>query len=654
MNEVSNDDEYTSVISSYYSLLKTSILRRESSEFIGGLPITLLRKHIFNILQPSKVYPGYSKYTVTSKVDGTRLLMFINEEDPNNPGFRQIHFIDRSMKIYVLSNKAKYTLPSIKGPKMIIDGELVFFKDKKSHYYLPPSDTEYLSFMAFDILYGPTDIKIEDVQLDIMPLYGSANSMIGPLGGKQWDYAKRLRILKNLIIPTKNNGNYPPLSLQFCDSEFFRIEFKQILYVSNIKNISDVESFIHNDFEEFRRRYYTFLNTKCSSSKINNSLMMSKLSYDGLIFTPIDTEYIIGNWNKFQNTQYKWKPTREQTIDFYVENTNLTQKLPGKSKLFKVVNLFIMSRGKLQEFDFDNSSVGFVDPRFEIKTGQIAEFGFSEKDKSFIFNRLRMDKDKPNAWRTAETVKDSIKYPVDINLISELQSSKSKELLIETADNYLKRKQLNRTLLCTGNLNIVQLFTAEKINELLKNNSDAEFEIRVGKIRGKSFVPGVSEDFFENTKKLFTFMNWSSTLSNYVDTFKDRVRTRYKYVPEISRLVKLESIVKDSLSNIDIDLNTVADFDIRFSAANENISSFTVEFKDATKIKSKDRISFSAENSNIRVDITEISTLILKGSNLEKQGDKEYQIEFEMLNNNYIEMINFLNYYISEIGMIWD
>ena len=196
MNELSPvDPEYKRVLSSYYDLIKTSILRQDKEEFIGGLPITLLRRHVINLLQKSRKYLGYSKYTVTSKVDGTRLLMFINEKDPNDDSRRKVHFIDRSLKIYTLSNKEKHYLNSVRGPKMILDGELVFFKGGQSHYYLPSSDTEYLSFMIFDILYGPTSVKIEDIMMDTQSRYGSANAMAGPTGGKQWDYGRRYFIV---------------------------------------------------------------------------------------------------------------------------------------------------------------------------------------------------------------------------------------------------------------------------------------------------------------------------------------------------------------------------------------------------------------------------------------------------------------------------
>ena len=134
--------------------------------------------------------------------------MFINEKDPNDDSRRKVHFIDRSLKIYTLSNKEKHYLNSVRGPKMILDGELVFFKGGQSHYYLPSSDTDYLSSW-FSIYSCPTSVKIEDVMMDTQPKYGSANAIAGPIGGKQWDYARRYFILKNLIMPTKDNADFP-------------------------------------------------------------------------------------------------------------------------------------------------------------------------------------------------------------------------------------------------------------------------------------------------------------------------------------------------------------------------------------------------------------------------------------------------------------
>lgn len=655
MNELSpSDPEYMKVLSSYYELIKTSILRQDKEEFIGGLPITLLRRHVINLLQKSKIYNGYSKYTVTSKVDGTRLLMFINEKDPTDDSRRKVHFIDRSLKIYTLSNKEKHYLNSVRGPKMLLDGELVFFKNNQSNYYLPSSETDYLSFMVFDILYGPISVKIEDPLIDTIPKYGSANAMAGPVGGKQWNYGKRYFILKNLILPTENNGRFPPLSIEFCDSKFFRIELKQILYISEL-NGNDIVGSINNKLFEYRKEYFDFLNTKCENKTLNDKLKKSNLKFDGLIFTPIDTEYVTENWNKFMNTQYKWKPPKEQTIDFYVKNTGRIIKLKGQVRDYRVVELYVLSRGKLQLFDFEGSSEGLIDAKYMVEDGTIAEFGFSDKHKKFIFNRLRLDKDKPNAWRTAETVKESILSPVNINILHSLYSGDLSSIAL-LASEYATPNQRNRLLLCTNSLKFLPNTALETIKQMLdykKQTKDAEVEIRIGKIKGKYFNPTVSLSKYLDTNKLFDGLNWKNSITNYVDANLDSVRTRYKFVPMIG-LVKLESIVKEPITKLDISLSHLGNFDIRFANSLETPSDETVNFDKATRITEKTRISYIDPNGVIRVDLTEINLAKFVEGKITRIGNTEFQIEFEVLSDNMTGIIKFLEYYITEIETTWD
>ena len=653
MNELSeNDPEYKRVLSSYYDLVETSILRTKTKEFIGGLPITLLRRHLFNLLEKSRILKGVSKYTVTSKVDGTRLFMFINEKDPNNPDFRKVHFIDRSLKIYTLSNKEKHSLNSIRGPKMLLDGELVFFKNNKSHYFLSSSATDYLSFMVFDIIYGPTSVQVETSPFDSVPLYGSANAMAGPVGGSKWPYAKRLNIAQNLIVPTQENGRKPPLSLAFCESPFFRIEMKSIINISDIPStVTDIVDFINKDFKTSRGKYYDFLNEYCDSKALNDKFKKSELEFDGLIFTPLDTEYVTGNWNKFRNTQYKWKPLKEQTIDFYVKDTGNKTRIKGQVKEFKIVELYILSRGNLQLFDFKDKNTGLIDSKFMVNDGSIAEFGYSNKYDSFVFNRLRLDKDRPNAWRTAETVKESILYPVDINFLPNLYRG---EDIIKTAGQYLPGKALNRLLLCSGSLKILPISRIQEQLQFKTDNKDVEIEIRLGKIRGKYFNAGVKYDTFINTIKFCDDNNWRHKIVNYIDATSGNIRTRYQYIPEIKQLVKLNSISKESVSKIDISLNTVADFDIRFSNAKEELSDQTITFPDATRITEKKRISYYDPNGVIQVDLTEVNLSELKDSSITRIGASEFQIEFEILKNDINAIEQFLQYFISEVETIWD
>lgn len=656
MNElIPADPEYKKVLSSYYDLIKKSILRDDKEEFVGGLPITLLRKHLFNLFEKSSVYSTYSKYTVTSKVDGTRLLMFINEPDTNNPGFRKVHFIDRSLKIYTLSNKEKHILNSVRGPKMLLDGELVFFKDKKSHYYLESFETEYLSFMVFDILYGPITVKLEDPMIDTIPTLGSANAMAGPVGGKQWPYGKRLNILKSLMLPFPNNGNNPFLSLAFCNSPFFRVELKRILYVSELPNKPVVE-YVNQDFIDNREKFYNFLSTKCDTKSLNEKYIKSSLEFDGLIFTPIDTEYVTENWNKFMNTQYKWKPDKEQTIDFYVENTSETKKIRGQLRPFTLVNLYVLSRGKLQLFDFNGKTQGLVDSKFIVPDGSIAEFGYSPKFESFTFNRLRLDKDRPNAWRTAETVKTSILNPVDINILPTLFHGDS-STIIKSIPSYLDKKQINRLMLCTGSVKLITDSTKEIIKKMLKyktETKEAEVEIRIGNIKGSYFNTNVSRQKFIETNILFDSLGWKHQLYTYIDTNKDNIRTRYQYIPELKQLIKVQSINKESVSKIDVDTAKFSSFDLRFSTAKEELSDITVAFDQASRITEKKRISYIDPNKVISVDLTEVTSVNFQDNAIKTTGKSTYQIEFEVLKNDLQSVMSFLEYYITQIETTWD
>jgi hypothetical protein len=105
------------------------------SKFIGGMPITLEKTDMPNLMM--KGPNGKSKYTVTQKVDGTRYLMYIGPDTGvANIKQRQVCFVDRNMKLHVISN---FNLPDVNTPEMLLDGELVFFDNNgKPHRELDP------------------------------------------------------------------------------------------------------------------------------------------------------------------------------------------------------------------------------------------------------------------------------------------------------------------------------------------------------------------------------------------------------------------------------------------------------------------------------------------------------------------------------------
>ena len=89
----------------FHKLVKSFLSKNENydtSKFIGGMPITLEKTDMPNLML--KGQNGGTKYTVTQKVDGTRYLMYIGPDTGvANVKQRQVCFVDRNMKLNVLS-----------------------------------------------------------------------------------------------------------------------------------------------------------------------------------------------------------------------------------------------------------------------------------------------------------------------------------------------------------------------------------------------------------------------------------------------------------------------------------------------------------------------------------------------------------------------
>ena len=79
---------------------------------------------------------------------------------------------------------------------------------------------------------------------------------------------------------------------------------------------------------------------------------ISQINLDGLIFASIDTLYTIGSWNRIMTTQYKWKPSIEQTVD-------LLMKLNGNR-----VELFVKIGKSLVKYEKNYKAVTVPKPQF--------------------------------------------------------------------------------------------------------------------------------------------------------------------------------------------------------------------------------------------------------------------------------------------------
>ena len=208
----------------------------DMKKFIGGLPITLERKDMNTLMLKGK--NGKNKYTVTQKVDGTRVLMYIGpDEKIASVKQRTVCFIDRNMKIYTVRNDNRDILPYVNTREMLIDGELVFFdRDGESHKELDSKKVKGISFMAFDILFGPETI---DISSDGSKIVGQEFSFTVPEDGKlktlPWEYISRYDILYNLIQPTPMNKSEPILTEAFKGVNWFNIEVKPIYFLETLK-----------------------------------------------------------------------------------------------------------------------------------------------------------------------------------------------------------------------------------------------------------------------------------------------------------------------------------------------------------------------------------------------------------------------------------
>ena len=200
MELIRHDDPKYRIIKNEYSKLILNITKEENYEkFIGGLPITLERKDCYKLFSKSKESEENYRYSITTKVDGIRVLLFSCKIDLN----KYFYFVDRENNFYQLKNKKDDLLPIYNGSPFLIDGELIIFlNNEKTTTDLSTNFREInsYSFMAFDILYGPTRIEYSDESDSKTFLADTSAAMAGPIGSTMWPYFARYDFLYRLIL----------------------------------------------------------------------------------------------------------------------------------------------------------------------------------------------------------------------------------------------------------------------------------------------------------------------------------------------------------------------------------------------------------------------------------------------------------------------
>ena len=642
--------EYFLIEKEYKSLVTNITREKDFKPFIGGLPVTLERKDIFTIL--SKDLSGNYRYSATQKVDGTRLLLFANFK--KDTGLRNITFIDRNNEFYTLKNRNREPLPDFQGPKVLIDGELVTFNNENQ--VTNPTDKYFnikmFSFMAFDILYGPISIEYSGPPNQKRLNIGSEGSMAGPIGGKMWPYQKRYDILYQLIVPNELNDFRPILSLAFKDTGWFVPEIKPIFFINALRTTKKLyesgnsKAFFQENLIKFRQTFYKLINEQIRTKQTEHAELLN-VSLDGLIFTPFDTEYVLGGpWKKFLNTQYKWKPEEEQSIDFAIFKETQKQESKYILKIRKGPNLTTFTVRKNQSYvpaEVTKESSAEL-ARSKTRDGTIGEFVYNTSKQQFELLRLRRDKDSPNALSTAINVMNAIKNPVDLEIIkkffiiNKLNDQGLKQLL-----RYMTKSQMLRCMVNNNKLDIFNNDIKKQLSEQIKKfktNNAYEFEIRFGVIEPQKFQANLPFNLYKQIIDIISLLYKSVKVeySVFYDLYSRNIRTRYLYLDDLKSTIKLASIEKQTIENVNIDLKYLYNLDLRFALSDEKQTTEIVTKQNADLVLEKKRHSFNFGNI-FSLDVTEI----IKINKSNENGGKEvreapkYQVELEVKNRSLSE-----------------
>jgi hypothetical protein len=598
-------------------------------KFIGGLPITLERKHVHDL---ASIDPdGKSYYTVTQKVDGTRVLMYVGPRIGESLK-RVVCFIDRNMNIYTLRDKMRDVLNYIDiREEMLLDGELVFFNSEgKSFKDLKFGEVSGISFMAFDILYGPGNISVVNGET----IVGQSVSMVIPPDNiprsSPWTYIQRYDILYKLIeTPSYAPDMIPKLTHALKDINWFNVELKPIYFLNQIPKeymftgiYNDIGSgFLQNSLKISRDGFYKKLKEK--HDKGNTQVFISKrLTLDGLIFTSYKTLYTIGTWNKFKSEQFKWKPPAEQTVDLKIK------------KISKTTANVLVLLNKDEVLFQKNYRPSVVKIDQTIKDGSIVEFKLTTGG-DFEYKDIRTDKIYPNSLTTVLNVINSFKNPVLIKDLYYFFSPELKDSIKKILEYSDKNKLLN-CLAINGKISYINKNQYSELNEMIKTidtTTDNEVELRLG-IIGQNFNPRISREDFIAYLNIVRSLDFVSKIEDYIDLYSDneagKIRTRHEFSRDFGKYLPLTSINKQRISNIDFNLKKIAGFDVRFSRSSEKVSDIFNLNGDGQR---KYRLTFTDRSNLYRIDFTAITDVILN-DRVFKQKDnpnETFQIEIELL-----------------------
>lgn len=207
----------------------------------------------------------------------------------------------------------------------------------------------------------------------------------------------------------------------------------------NIVNAGFIKRNIHSKFNKFsiiaKPMYKSY-----AFPEVLKDVPNLKHENDGLIFTPVNSPYILGA----RSDILKWKPPNLNTVDFLITATNVSSIYKLQCTVTKEQIYLIEGKKSfdmLADFDYY-----FVEKDTSGLDGKIGEFAYdseldvldlsdlSIKKGGWILHRLRLDKSEPNNIKVVIDTVDSIK-----DCISEEELVKYKDRI---RDSFKKRAEI--------------------------------------------------------------------------------------------------------------------------------------------------------------------------------------------------------------------
>ena len=434
----------------------------------------------------------------------------------------------------------------------------------------------------------------------------------------EYMFETRLRTLQELLISNRDSFTDKVIS---CFTEHTKIHIVPKLYME-LKGFHTCIDNLYNFVMKYFSEYPLF-------QKIG---LIFPLKFDGLIFTPRFTRYILAdNWKYPGNILYKWKPVEHETIDFLLEQRLVKKTSTSKRSSRLIVGLVRGPNNNtafLTDFSTNKYAVVKCSKDTIITSTNIYECAYCSNLKTFYVIRKREDKNYPNTLRTAKMIWKLIIDPININCI----------VPIILGCNYdcidIPRWQ---SIACE--MQSIIPFSDTVYNRFNKQNCKKgiyqEFEIRIGHNKKTYFDTNISHRHYKWLSLTLEHMNISYSCMEIIDVFDDQnLRTSYNGN-------SIQCILKHRQDSKDFNFHDIFGYDFRLSVSTEeahvglNDDFENLVNQSSNVIKKKKRRSYNF-SPNFQIDMTEYT--------LSKAPNKtNFQVEIELKQFHYFAPLDELN-----------